>query len=381
MEYTDSDARTPGQLLGDLLEQRGWSKRVLAAVLGVEETRIFRLTSDNRPITAELAVVFEDVFGVPAEQFLELQRRYDLQKARIAARPDPNRRTRVHLYEGLPVAEMIKRGWLDATDVRDASAVETALMKFFGAPSVDQIEILPFAAKKTQVGPEVTPVQLAWLYRAREIANELMVPRYSPRAVRSALPKLNALLGAREEARKVPRILAESGIRYVIVESLTAAKIDGACFWLNTFSPVIAMTLRYDRIDNFWFVLRHELEHVLRQDGQASMVVDIELEGDRAGFGPEVSEAERAANEAAADFCVPRDLLERFIDRKSPFFPERDIIGFARTANIHPGLVAGQLQHHTKRYDRFRKHLVKMKTIVAPNAVVDGWGDVAPVGI
>lgn len=381
MNYTDSDARTPGQLLSDLLEQRGWSKRVLAAVLGVEETRIYRLASDHRPITAEMALVLEDVFGVSAEQFLELQRCYDLEKARIAARPDPNRRTRARLYGGLPVAEMIKRGWLDATDVRDVPAVEAALTKFFDAPSVDQIEILPFAAKKTQVGPEVTPVQLAWLYRVREIATEMMVSRYSPRAVRSALPKLSALLGAREEARKVPRILAESGIRYVIVESLATAKIDGACFWLNNSSPVVAMTLRYDRIDNFWFVLRHELEHVIRQDGRTAMVVDVELEGDRAGVGPEVSEAERVANEEAADFCVPRDLLKRFIDRKSPFFPERDIIGFARTANIHPGLVAGQLQHHTKRYDRFRKHLSKIRNVVAPNAVVDGWGDVVPVGI
>ena len=111
------------------------------------------------------------------------------------------------------------------------------------------------------------------------------------------------------------------------------------------------------------------------------MVVDVELEGDRAGVGLEVSEAERVANEAAADFCVPSDLLKRFIDRKSPFFPERDIIGFARTVNIHPGLVAGQLQHHTNRYDRFRKHLVKIRTIVSPNAMVDGWGDVVPVGI
>ena len=377
----DSDARTPGQLLGDLLEQRGWSRRVLAAVLGVEESRISRLASDQRPLTAEVALALEDVFGVPAEQFLELQRAFDLEKARLAVRPDPKRRTRAHLYGGLPVSEMIKRGWLDATDVRDVPAVEAALMKFFDAPSVDQIEILPLAAKKTQVGSEVTPVQIAWLYRVREIASDMIVSTYSPKAVRSALPRLNALLGAKEEARKVPRILAECGIRYVLVESLATAKIDGACFWLNPSSPVIAMTLRYDRIDNFWFVLRHELEHVLRQDGQTSMVVDFELEGDRAGVGPEVSEAERAANEAAADFCVPRDLLKRFIDRKAPFFPERDIIGFARTANLHPGLVAGQLQHYTKRYDRFRKHLVKIRSVVAPSAVVDGWGDVAPVGI
>ena len=51
-----------------------------------------------------------------------------------------------------------------------------------------------------------------------------------------------------------PRILAEAGIRFTIVESLSTAKIDGACLWLDDQAPVIATSFRYDRIDNFWFV-------------------------------------------------------------------------------------------------------------------------------
>ena len=139
-------------------------------------------------------------------------------------------------------------------------------------------------------------------------------------------------LSAPEEARKVPRILAECGIRYVIVESLTSAKIDGVCFWLNDHSPVIGMSLRHDRIDNFWFVLRHEIEHVLRQHGQiqAAIMLDAELEGEKAGTGSSISEEERVANEAAANFCVPQQSLKSFIARKSPFFNERDILGFAK---------------------------------------------------
>jgi HTH-type transcriptional regulator/antitoxin HigA len=71
--------------------------------------------------------------------------------------------------------------------------------------------------------------------------------------------------------------------------------------------------------------------------------------------------------------------LQKFIQVKSPFYSERDIRGFAATYKIHPGLVAGQLQHKTQRYDLFRNHLVKIKSVVTPNAMVDGWGDVAPV--
>jgi HTH-type transcriptional regulator/antitoxin HigA len=190
---------------------------------------------------------------------------------------------------------------------------------------------------------------------------------------------LRPLLNSAEAARKVPKILAESGVRFVIVESLPSAKIDGVCFWLDERSPVIGMTLRFDRIDNFWFVLRHEIEHVIRKHGQSAAMLDISLEGERAGTGASLPEEERVANEAAAEFCVPQKQLKHFIQVKSPFFAERDIRGFAATYKIHPGLVAGQLQHKTERYDLFRNHLVKIRSVVTPNAMVDGWGDVAPI--
>lgn len=377
----DIEYRTPGQLIQALMEDRGWTQRVLAIILGVDETGINRIVSDKRPVNARMAIILGEIFNVDPETFLELQKQFDLAQARFASRPDPGRTNRAHLFGRLPIGEMIKRRWIAASDVRKVDEVEKSLIRFFGVNFTDEIEILPHAAKKTSVNGEVTPAQLAWLYRVREIASEMLVPRYSPAAVRKAVSKLKNLLSAAEEARKVPRILAEAGIRYLVVESLDGAKIDGVCFWLNNVSPVVAMSLRYDRIDNFWFVLRHELEHVLRLHGRSSIMLDVELEGERAGTGVGVSEEERIANEAAADFCLPQKSLDNFIARKEPFFAERDIAGFARTLNIHPGLVAGQLQHRIERYDLFRNHLAKIRHIVAPSALVDGWGDVAPVGL
>lgn len=378
----DIDAyRTPGQLIEALLQARGWSQRVLAIVLGVSESVVNRLISNKRPVDADLALILEDLLGEPAERFLDLQKSFDLATARIAVRPDPARATRATLFGSLPIADMIARGWLDAEDIRDVPRVEAALSKFFGVASPEEIEILPHAAKKTAVNTEPTPVQLAWLYRVKQIASELIASRYSPESVRAVVPKLHALLSAPEEARKVPRILAEAGIKFAIVETLPGAKIDGVCFWLNDMSPVIGMTMRYDRMDNFWFVLRHELEHVLRRHGLGSAMLDAELEGANAGTGDQVQDEERVANEAAADFCVPKKMMDAFVARKAPFFNERDILGFARTVHVHPGLVAGQLRHRTGRYDRFGNHITKIRSAVAPSANVDGWGDVYPFGI
>ena len=87
------------------------------------------------------------------------------------------------------------------------------------------------------------------------------------------------------------------------------------------------------------------------------------------------------ANEAARDFCVPKDEMDSFFARKDPFFSTRDILGFARKLGVHPGIVAGQLQYRTGQYNRFRNFQKTIKGHVLPYAIVDGWGEVAPVSL
>ena len=372
--------KTPGQLIEHLLAERGWSQRTLAVVIGRGETAINKIIAGKQSLDADTALLLEEVFGTPAEEFLGLQRAYDLAVARAAARPDPTRATRAHLFSGLPIAEMVKRGWLGDINTRDIGAVEEALTQFFRVARVDEIEVLPHAAKRTLVNEEPSPAQLAWLYRVRSMASEMDAPTFSKAKLATVIEELRSLLISAENARLVPRMLASAGIRFVVVETLPGAKIDGVCFWLNDNAPVVGMSMRHDRNDNFWFVLRHELEHVRLGHGKSAVILDAELDGERAGNGPEIPEEERLANTAASEFCVPQTHMKAFIDRKAPLFSERDLVGFAKTLGIHPGLVAGQLAHKTGRYERFRQHLVKVRSYVMPTAYVDGWGTVAPVG-
>ncbi|MDR0483695.1 MAG: XRE family transcriptional regulator, partial [Alphaproteobacteria bacterium] len=177
---------------------------------------------------------------------------------------------------------------------------------------------------------------------------------------------------------QVPRILAESGVRFLVVEALPSSKIDGVSFWLNNEYPVIALTMRFDRIDNFCFVLRHECEHILREDGRnQEFGINIDIEMEKRDLN--ISEIENLANLAASDFCVPERLMETFIARKEPLFDQNSLLGFARTIGVHPGVVVGQLQKKTGRYNLFRNYLVKIKDYIIPNAYVDGWGNVFPI--
>ncbi|MFP2961856.1 transcriptional regulator [Myxococcus sp. 1LA] len=376
----ESSLRTPGQLIQQLLDERGWTQQVLAAVLACNKATISLIVAGKRDVDAQLALTLEKIFGVPAERFMELQKAYELSRARITALPDPGLARRAALFGALPVAEMAKRGWIQVEDLKKLDKVEVALTRFFRADAADGIPVLQHAAKKTDASSAATPTQTAWLYRVKQIAEEMMVPRYSPTGLRSALPELRALMNDPENTRHVPRLLMECGVRFAIVETIGDAKIDGACIWLNEdTAPVIALSMRFDRIDNFWFVLRHEIEHVLQGHGRGAMMLDVDIEGDGGGADPGTAAEENVANAAAAEFCVPQEKLRKFVTVKAPFYPERDMLGFARTLRVHPGIVAGQIRRATRRYELFTKHLVKVRSVVTSAATVDGWGDVVPV--
>ena len=141
--------KTPGQLISALLDERGWTRRLLSVVLNMDETGVNKIVQDKRPVTADIAISLEEVFGVSAEEFLSLQQQFDLASARLKRDPDLTRKDRALLLGGLPISEMMKRGWIETSDVRDVAKVEAELVRFFQVNNVSEIEILPHAAKKT----------------------------------------------------------------------------------------------------------------------------------------------------------------------------------------------------------------------------------------
>lgn len=97
-----------------------------------------------------------------------------------------------------------------------------------------------------------------------------------------------------------------------------------------------------------WFVLRHEIEHVPQRHGQKAEVIDSELEGENASPDANLPEEEGIANAAVQDFCLPVADMESFYIRKAPYFYERDVVGFARRVQRHPGIVVGQIQRRDR---------------------------------
>ena len=357
----------PGEFLREELEARSWSQQELADILDRPPRLISELIAGKRAITPETAKGLGEAFGTSPDYWMNLESQYQLSKVTT---PNDHVARKARLYTQFPVREMLRRGWVRATE--SIEVLEQRFCEFFDISDVSATPELSHAAKKTQFLADTTPLQLAWLFRVRAIARQQVVPAYSKEKLLSAVEQLRKLVLAPEEVRHVPRILAEAGVRLVCVESLAGSKMDGACFWLDGSKPVIGMTLRFDRIDNFWFVLRHEIEHVLREDGKAESrpVIDTDL-GDSREHLPE---CERIANAAGADFCVSTSDLDDFIARVQPYFSEERVVRFAQRISVHPGLVVGQLQRRLDRHDFLRKHQVKVRAFLLPSADVDGWG-------
>jgi HTH-type transcriptional regulator/antitoxin HigA len=354
---------TPGSFIREELEARGWSQRDLAFVLGCTEQAVNPILSGKRGISPDMAKALGDAFDVAPEFFLNLQKTYDLQRAKV---PDPDVSKRAKLQDRYPVREMIKRGWLDETS---ADLLEEQLCRFFKVKDQQSIPYFTHAAKKTHYD-DTPPPQLVWLFRVRQLAEALPVKPYSAKALRASLDQLKLLMGDPEESRHVPRVLAECGVRFIIVEPLQGSKIDGVAFWIDA-SPVIGMSLRFDRIDNFWFVLRHEIEHILRGHGKTKECLDVDLV---ASVDAATEEEEVIANAAAQGFGVSDEELNGFLARYYPLLAEDTFCSFAKILGVHPGIAVGRAQQHLNKFNFLRHLLVKIREYVCSSAITDGWG-------
>jgi HTH-type transcriptional regulator/antitoxin HigA len=136
--------------------------------------------------------------------------------------------------------------------------------------------------------------------------------------------------------------LAKAGIKLVIEPHLAQTHLDGGAFLVNDIEPVIGMTLRFDRIDNFWFVLLHELAHILLHLSTEDLDTIFD---DLDGLPDDV---EKAADSFAGNALIPDGAWETAIPRFMQ--TKASIDAFASDFGIHPAIVAGKIRNESDNY-------------------------------
>jgi HTH-type transcriptional regulator/antitoxin HigA len=143
-------------------------------------------------------------------------------------------------------------------------------------------------------------------------------------------------------SRAAPRwrakLLQKHGIALVILPHLPHTYLDGACFKSPSGRPVIGLTLRYDRLDNFWFTLMHELSHVYLHLENGNRVFFDDTEQDTSQI---CNPQEMEANALATALLIPEDLWNR---EGHTLADSQQIVAFADRLGISPAIVAGRLR-------------------------------------
>jgi len=362
---SDAKPLSPGEFIKMELQQRGWTQADFAMIVRRHIPIISEIIQGKRVVTPEMAVAIGIAFGTGPGIWLERENAYRLS---LLALDDCEIQRRTRLYEIAPIKDMQKRQWIRDTD--NPAELEIELCRFFKIQTLDEDPNISAFARQSANVEELTAAQRAWVMRAGHLASVLNTRPFEPEKFQAGLSEIRALAQFPEKVRHVPRKLAELGVRLVVVEPLPRSRIDGAAFWLEENSPVIVLSLRYDRIDWFWHTLAHEISHIKNGDKRS---VDCDLVGEsRAGS---FNEIEERADREGAELLIPQERLKSFIARTKPYYSKERINQFAQVVRVHPGIVNGQLQHLKEiGWSHNREMLVKVRDMITTAAITDGWG-------
>lgn len=359
---------SPGDLIRKLLAERNWTQEDLAVVTGQSRQTINYIVSGRSGLTPEMAKCLAAAFGNQPSDWWHLEGEY--RQSLLQANTSEIEK-RAALLQMAPIKEMQKRGWL----TQDASlqTLESELKAFFGVDDLNHDFNVPVSYRRTTKQPHLNNAEKAWVIRAMQLAKMLPAPEFREDNLERLQKELRRLAAKSKAVHRVPELLFDSGIRYVVIEPLTNVKIDGATFWLDEGKPVIAMSLRFDNIGSFWFTLLHEFMHIKHKD---AFSLDLDIES---SIKTTQDECERRANAEAAECLVPQHEIDSFIKRVAPFYSEVRINNLATRLNIHPGIIVGQLQRREEiGYGSHRKLMAKIRELATQTAFTDGWGHPTP---
>lgn len=237
-----AEAFPPGDFIREELEARNWTQSDLAAILKRPLPAVNEIIKGKKAIMPDTARALGDAFQTGPEFWLNLENAYRLA---LTAPSDVDVARRAAVYTAAPVNEMVKRGWIKWFD--DAVTLENAVLTFFDVASIDGIvdsfQSLGLAARKSSSYDEASPLELAWCRRAAQLAKCVDAKRYNPKTIKASLPELQRLTNSEHEIRHVPKLLADMGIRLVIVEGLPRSQVDGVAFWRELRGARLALRL------------------------------------------------------------------------------------------------------------------------------------------
>jgi len=327
------------------MEQLGLGQKDMVSFIGTK-SKVSEVLNGKRTLTLSMMRSLNKGLGISAEV---------LMKEPGANFPDEMQDME---WSRFPVVEMAKRGWIpEVDDIKEKT--EELISGFIAqAGGLESVSTVFFRqGRSVRYNPKMDPYALtAWCIRVLILARKnSLKTKYIKGSVKLSTLQEVARLSYFDNGPLLAReYLEKHGIHLIVVPHLPKTHLDGAAILLPDETPVIGLTLRYDRIDNFWFCLLHELAHVSKHLSASKRIIvdDLDLRGNEAEADDII---EKEADEMTRDGLIPKKVWDRKpIEDKTTTV---EVYALAAKLKIHPAIIAGRIRYEQNNYKLLSRHV------------------------
>jgi HTH-type transcriptional regulator/antitoxin HigA len=309
------------------MEQLGLKPRELVPYLGTK-SRVSEILAGERQPTVDQIRALSRHLGIPVESLIGDT------KHQAPRRPS--------MASTAAIDKLRKLGVMKAREHIDAFLARAQK----GAPALAMLR--KSRTDRTNAKTDFGALE-AWCAAVLLTAEQRTIPAGKRKKLNFALARRIARLSACTDGpARAADELAKAGVILVILDHLPGTYLDGAAICRGDGARVIALTLRHDRLDNFWFTLLHELAHVIEHLGDGTSIIVDDLDVNSSGG------VEAEADKFARDALIPPHIWAKYND---PDLSTEALLSIAEEAEVHPAIVAGRWRWEHGDYRRFSRLL------------------------
>lgn len=335
---TSEPSITAVQAIEFRMEQQNLSRKDLVQYIG-SPSKVSEVMTGKRPLSIQMIRRLHRGLGIPARALIA--------EASEMGGPDCGAGEAEYDYEKFPIKEMSDRGLVPSVEAARGqeakNQVAEQVKKFLAKVSAASKEPALLRAPLFQSGARTMDDYALLVWRACVLQKAQLFPptgTYRRGVITYSWLRTLAQHSRHAEGPQLARqYLADHGICLVVEPRFKKTYLDGAAMMAGK-TPIVALTLRHDRLDNFWFALLHEVVHVQKHLAQHLFIADNLDDKARNGQVQE-DEADADAQEA----LIPEAMWSASRVRET--HSAEDAIELARDAGVHPCIVAGRVRHMT----------------------------------
>ena len=319
------------------MDQEGLKKKDLVPFIG-SAPKVTEVLNGTRSLSLNMIRKLSEGLGISAEVLIRESSKKTASENEID-------------WQAFPLSEMRKRGYFEGViqtlpELKEYAAEQVS--RFISSVQRGfslEPALLRTTAHLRSNDKETNRYSLwAWQVRVLQKAQKERLPcKFGKGTVDlSWMSKLARLSWSDQGPLLAKEYLNQSGIHLIIEPHLPKTYLDGAVCLSGSGSPVVALTLRHDRLDNFWFSLMHELAHIALHvdETEAWYIDDLDSEGG--------AQIEQEADALAQEALVPAESWGSLTTTDPS-----SVRSLAKSLSISPCIIAGRLRHESKNHQMF----------------------------